>query len=53
MLNKPTRAVSGKEDTDTDADVYFHRHGAGVALSSEEQFLPFLYVSDVIFVWII
>jgi len=39
MLNKPTRAVSGKDDTD--ADVCFHRHCTGVVLSSEEQFLPF------------
>jgi len=38
MLNKPTRAVSGKDDTD--ADVCCHRHGTGVALSSDEQFLP-------------
>ena len=40
MLSKPTRAVSGKDDTD--ADVNFHRHGAGAAMSSEEQILPVL-----------
>jgi len=40
MLNKPTRAVSGKDDSD--ADVSFHRHGTGTALSSEEHIFPFL-----------
>jgi hypothetical protein len=36
MLSKPTRAVSGKDDTY--ADVCFRRQGKEVALSSQEQF---------------
>ena len=41
MLSKPTRAVSGKDDSD--ADVSFDRHGTGAAMSSEEQIFLFLF----------